>query len=74
MMNPMTNAQERLFKILTATDGIFKKMGEVPYGMRKTTPAEQRQAYANLTPNELMVQIERHGVKDVNEWLSREKK
>jgi len=70
-MNILDNASERIYKTLGKVDSKFKKMGKEPFGIRKMTLAEQRRAYENLTPDELMRMIERYPIEDINAWLSK---
>jgi len=68
-MNLLTNSMERLTKMLLQTDAKLKTMGAEPYGVRKTTQAEQRQMYQNLTPDQLFQMIDKYGTAEVNKWL-----
>lgn len=70
-MNPLTNSMERLTRMLLNTDNKLKKMGEMGYGLRKATPAEQKQMYENLTPEKLFQLIDKHGLAKVNTWMAK---
>ena len=68
-MNIMTLAMNKATNMLEQSDAKLKEYGAEPYGMRKLTPAEQRKAFENLTPQSLKALIDEHGVDDVNEFL-----
>ena len=70
-MNLATNSMERLTKMLGKTDARLKEFGIEPYGMRKTTPKEQRQMYESLTEEQLFDLYDREGYDAVNKFLSR---
>lgn len=70
-MNPMTNAMNKMTKMMIQTSDKLGEYGAEPYGQRKLTDKEQREKVANLTPQELSSMIEEHGRESVNEWLNK---
>lgn len=70
-MNILTNAMNKMTKMLLDSDSKLKEYGKEPYGIKKLTPKEQRDEYDNLTPDKLKAMIQEHGVEEVNKWMSR---
>ena len=70
-MNLLTNVQERMTKMLNATDQRLKGFSTLPYGVKKLTPAEQRKRFENLTPDEVARMLEEYGPEEVNNFLNR---
>jgi hypothetical protein len=73
-MNIMTEAMERLTKMLEATDERLKQYGVEPYGMREATPSEERARFENLTTHELARLVREQGKDKVNKWLGKHMK
>lgn len=69
--NPATKIMQKMARMMIAVDQKLATMGEMPYGMRKATPAEQKQFVNRLNENSLLTLIEEHGVDDVNKLLRR---
>ena len=65
----MTEALLRASQMLQNTDNKLKEMGKMPYGMVRATPKEQKQAFENLTPEQLQGLIMKHGYDEVNDYL-----
>lgn len=71
MTNIMTNAMNKMTKMLIQSDAKLEEYGSEPYGQRKLTDKEQREKVENLTPQEFMAMIEEHGQEDVNKMLNK---
>ena len=67
----MTEALLRASQMLQNTDNKLKEMGNMPYGMVKATPKEQREMFENLTPEQLQELVMKHGYDAVNDYLKR---
>lgn len=68
----MTGVLNKITKIYKGVDVKLKEYGgDMPYGMRKMTPKEQREQYENLTPGELHNLIQTYGRDEVNMWLKK---
>lgn len=70
-MNLMTNAMEKLTKMLVNTDSKLKGYATEPYATKKLTPGEQREKIKNMTSGELLALINERGIDAVNEWLNK---
>lgn len=64
-VNPATLVMQKMAKMLISTDEVLAKMGEMPYGMRKATRADQRRMVEGLDVNGVIRLVEQHGYKDV---------
>ena len=75
-MNLLTNAQERLAKMLINIDRQLQRLGDTPYGVRKATPAEQRQLFERVRGNnDLLLDLaNKQGMEEVNSWLNKMEK
>lgn len=69
--NVMTEAMEKMTKMLIGADEKLVKYGAVPYGQRKATQKEQRQMFDNLTPDQLFQMREQYGEGAVNKFLGK---
>jgi len=70
--NLMTVVQNKMTDIYKRVDAKLKDYGgDMPYGVRKMTPTEQRQRYENLTPEGLMDLRNQYGEESVNKWLGK---
>ena len=66
----MTGVQNKMAKMYKGIDAKLKEYGgDMPYGMRRATPKEQREQYETLTPEKLMELTQMYGEAEVNNWL-----
>jgi len=69
MDNLMTTTMNKLTEMLTRTDDKLKSFGTMPYGERKATPEEKRQAFQNLTTQDVIRMLQEHGRAETNKYL-----
>jgi len=66
-----TLTMQKLSNMMVNVDKKLAKMGETPYGVREATRKEQLATISRLTSDDIVSLMETHGVKEVNDWLSR---
>ena len=62
---------QKLSNMMVSIDEKLAKMGETPYGVRKATHKEQLAMAAKLSEDDIIALMEKHGVKEVNDWLAK---
>jgi hypothetical protein len=70
-MNLATETMKKLTNMLTNTDSKLAEWGKEPFATRKITPTEDRLRFQNLTQDDLLDMIEKHGYEDVNKWIQK---
>jgi len=70
-VNIGTLTMQKLSNMMVSIDEKLAKMGETPYGVRESTRKEQLAMASQLSSNDIIALMEKHGVKEVNDWLSR---
>ena len=67
----MTETMERVTEMLRQTDAKLKKLGVVPYGVRKATPKEEKARFENLDVHGLTEMLGKEGKEKTNKWLGK---
>ena len=72
MQNVMTTIQNNVTETLIKVNERLKYYaGDMPYGMKKATPKEQRDMFENLDAKGLSDLINQYGADEVNEMLGK---